>query len=177
MRKEAGCQWYNSIGLALSCSRGNFQTKLCWPNPVRGLKLLREPCFCHLKAIIVPNNGIVSESYEKIGKICMPRGEFKHRYWFFADAPNIGSDVCVIWKDLLWSSDSYRLLKNRGGCTIPLFQISVWCKKCVAARHYAVICKQLLNANDINRVRWVVVDLLYRMGRASISLKISARIA
>jgi hypothetical protein len=37
--------------------------------------------------------------------------------------------------------------------TIPLFQISVGCEKCVAARHYAVICKQLLNANDINRVR------------------------
>jgi hypothetical protein len=48
----------------------------------------------------------------------------------------------------------------RGGCAIPLFQISVWCEKCVAARHYAVICKQLLNANDINRVRWVVLDLL-----------------
>jgi hypothetical protein len=26
MRKEAGWQWYNSIGLALNCSRGNFQT-------------------------------------------------------------------------------------------------------------------------------------------------------
>ncbi len=43
--------------------------------------------------------------------------------------------------------------------TIPLFQISVRCEKCVAVRHYAVISKQLLNANDINRVRWVVLDL------------------
>jgi hypothetical protein len=51
------------------------------------------------------------------------------------------------------ASDSYRLLKYRGGFTIPMFQISVRCEKCVAARHYAVICKQLLNANDINRVR------------------------
>ncbi len=90
----------------------------------------------------------------------MPRGEFKHRYWFFADALNIGRNVNVIWKDLLWSSDSYRFLKYRGGCTIPLFQISVRCEKRVAARHYAVICKQLLYANDINRVRWVVLDLL-----------------
>jgi hypothetical protein len=90
----------------------------------------------------------------------MPRGEFKHRYWFFAAALNIGRNVSVIWKDLLLSSDSYRLLKYRGGCTIPWFQISVRCEKCVAARHYAVICKQLLNANDINRVRWVVLELL-----------------
>ena len=89
----------------------------------------------------------------------MPRGEFKHRYWFFTDAPNIGRNVSVIWKDLLWSSDSYRLLKYRGGCTIPLFQISVRCEKCGAARHYAVICKQLLISNDTNRVRWVVLGL------------------
>ncbi len=37
--------------------------------------------------------------------------------------------------------------------TIPLFQLSVRCGKCVAARDYAVICKQLLNANDIKRGR------------------------
>jgi hypothetical protein len=103
----------------------------------------------------------MSEAHEKIWETCMPRGEFKHRPWFFADAPNIGRNVSVIWKDLLWSSDSYRLLKYRGGCTLPLFQISVRCEKCVAARHYAVICKQLLNANEINRVRWVVLDLLH----------------
>ncbi len=29
-----------------------FSKNVCWPHPVRGLKLLREPCFCHLKAII-----------------------------------------------------------------------------------------------------------------------------
>jgi hypothetical protein len=38
-------------------------------------------------------------------------------------------------------------------CTIPLFQLSVRCEKCVAARHYAVICKHLLISNDRNRVR------------------------
>ncbi len=38
------------------------------------------------------------------------------------------------------------ILKYRGGCTIR-------CEKYVAARHYAVICKQLLNANYRNRVR------------------------
>jgi hypothetical protein len=53
MRKEAGRQWYHLIGLALSCSRGNFQTNWCRPHPVRGIKLLREPCFYYLQTIIV----------------------------------------------------------------------------------------------------------------------------
>jgi hypothetical protein len=51
-------------------------------------------------------------------------------------------------------------ISGRMYCTIPLFPLSVWCERCVAARHYAVICKQLLNANGINRVRWVVLGLL-----------------
>jgi hypothetical protein len=29
----------------------------------------------------------VSEDYEKIWETCTPRGEFNHRYWFFADPP------------------------------------------------------------------------------------------
>ncbi len=41
---------YHSISLALSFLRG--------PHPVRGLKLLGEPCFCHLKSIIVFKHGI-----------------------------------------------------------------------------------------------------------------------
>ncbi len=44
-------------------------------------------------------------------------------------------------------------------CTIP-FQISVQCENCAAARHNAVICKQLLNANYLNRVLWVVLEPL-----------------
>ncbi len=28
----------------------------------------------------------------------MPCGEFKYRYWFFADTPNIAWIVSVIWK-------------------------------------------------------------------------------
>ncbi len=51
MRKEAGLLWYHSIGLAFSCSRGNFHTNCCRPHPVRGIKLLREPCFYHLQTI------------------------------------------------------------------------------------------------------------------------------
>jgi hypothetical protein len=53
MRKEEGCQWYHSIGLVFSCSRGNFQTNWWRPHPLRGIKLLREPCLCHLQTIIV----------------------------------------------------------------------------------------------------------------------------
>ncbi len=53
-----------------------------------------------------------------------------------------------------------RHLKYGGGCTIPLFQLSVWCKKLVAARHYAVIWKQLSISNDRNRVHWEVCGLL-----------------
>ncbi len=53
MRKEAGLLWYHSIGLALSCSRGNFHTNCCRPHPVRGLKLPCEPCFYYLQTIIV----------------------------------------------------------------------------------------------------------------------------
>ncbi len=39
----------------------------------------------------------------------------------------------------------------RGRCTTASFQISLWCENGVAARHYDVICKQLLSANDRNR--------------------------
>jgi hypothetical protein len=38
----------------------------------------------------------VSDFYEKIRETYMPRGEFKHRYWFIADTPNIGKNFCVI---------------------------------------------------------------------------------
>jgi hypothetical protein len=32
---------------------GNFHTICCGPHPVRGLKLLREPCFYYFQTIIV----------------------------------------------------------------------------------------------------------------------------
>jgi hypothetical protein len=47
----------------------------------------------------------------------------------FTDFSNIGEDI------------QYRCFKVYDG------------EKCVAARHYAVICKQLLISNDRNRVR------------------------
>ena len=96
---------------------------------------------------------------KKIRETCMPRGEFKYRYWFFADTPNIAWIISAIWKDFLWRADLYRLLKYRGWCTIPMFQLSLRCEKFAAARHHSVIGNQLLFANNRNRVRWVVLCL------------------
>jgi hypothetical protein len=56
-------------------------------------------------------------------------------------------------------SDYYRHLKYRWGYTIALFQLSVWCEKCVAARHYDDTGKQFFISNERNRVRWVVLGL------------------
>ncbi len=89
----------------------------------------------------------------------MPRGEFKYLYCFFADTPNVAWTVSVIWKDLLWRPDFCRYLKQRGGCTIPMFQLSLLCEKYAAARHNSVIGNQLLFANNRNRFRWVVLCL------------------
>jgi hypothetical protein len=50
-------------------------------------------------------------------------------------------------------------ISGRMYSTIPLFQLSVWCEKCVAAQHYSVIGKQLLFANKRNRVRGAVLYL------------------
>ncbi len=67
--------------------------------------------------------------------------------------------LCALFEKIYDEADYYRHLKYRGGCTIPSFQLSVWCEKSVAARHYAVIWKQVLFANMRNRVRWVVLGL------------------
>jgi hypothetical protein len=48
---------------------------------------------------------------KKIRETCMSRGEFKYRYWFFADTPNIAWIFSGICKDLLCRLDFYRHLK------------------------------------------------------------------
>ncbi len=80
MRKEVGWKWENSIGLSLSYSRWDFQTNQCRPHPLRGIKLLSEPCFYYLKSMIVSQYRYSFGGLEKIRETCMPRGEFKHRY-------------------------------------------------------------------------------------------------
>jgi hypothetical protein len=73
MRKEAGCQWYHSIGLPLSYSRVSVAN-----NNYFQIAVLRRSFM------------------KKIRETCMPRGEFKYRYGFFADTPNIAWIVSVI---------------------------------------------------------------------------------
>ncbi len=68
--------------------------------------------------------------------------------------------LCVLFEKIYDEADYYRHLKYWGGCTIALFQLCVWCEKCVAAQHYADIGIQIFISNDRNRVRWVVLRLL-----------------
>jgi hypothetical protein len=53
MRTEVGKILYQLIGLSFTSSCRIFQKNLCIPHPVRGLKLINVPCFCHLKSILV----------------------------------------------------------------------------------------------------------------------------
>ncbi len=53
---------------------------------------------------------ITSEAYEKIRENYMPRGQFKHRYWFFADTPNIAGNCCVICK--IYNEEPIRFLPS-----------------------------------------------------------------
>jgi hypothetical protein len=99
----------------------------------------------------------VLEAYKKT---CMPHAQFKH-----CSLPTlqISLGIVALFEEIYYEVlilTVFSNIREDVHCTIPLFQLSVRCEKCVAARHYAVICKQLLNANDINRVRWVVLDLL-----------------
>ncbi len=87
--------------------------------------------------------------YFRLQSFFMKFGQFKHRYWY------LSRYLKIFIKTFRFLASS----QYRGGCTIALFQLNVWCEKCVAFRHYTVICKQLLISNDRNRVRWVVLGL------------------
>ncbi len=113
--------------VALSCSRGNVKPNWCSPHPVRGLKLLIETCFFYLQTIIVFQLRYSFGAYKKIRETCMPSGELNIATGAYT--PNIAKNSSVIWKDLWWWADPYRLLEYRVGCTIPLFQLSVWCEQ------------------------------------------------
>jgi hypothetical protein len=65
----------------------------------------------------------------------MPRGELNIAIGSLSTL-QISPGIVAIFEKIWWRADSYRRLKYRGGCTIPLFQFSVWCEKCVAARNY-----------------------------------------
>jgi hypothetical protein len=176
MRKEVGWIWYHSIGLDLSPSHRNFSKECLQIPSCERLKLLSEPCVCHLKTIIV------SQYRYTVGALWKNLWNLHATWWIQTSLlvlclhSKYCKEVFVIWKDS-WCADFYRRLKHRGGCTIPLFQLSVWFEKCVTARHYADIWKQLSFSNNRNRVRGVVLNLSQDGASTPISLKISARTA
>ena len=134
----------------LVSSRWNFRKNLCIPLPVRGPKTAQRTLFLSFEINNCFPITVLRRRRWKNPQNLMPRGN-----------SNIAIDIfdrsnSIIWKDFDGEARAnfYRHLKYRGGCTIQLFQLGVWCEKCVAAQHYAVICKQLLISNDRNRVRW-----------------------
>ncbi len=79
-----------------------------------------------------------------------PRGEFKRRY---VSSPTLQlslGNVALFEKisDFLIFEPSSQI----SGRMYTVVQLSVWREKCVTARHYADIGKQLLFANNRNRV-------------------------
>jgi hypothetical protein len=71
----------------------------------------------------------------------------------FLPTLQISLGIVALFEKIYDGEPIHRLFKYRGGCTTPLFQLSVSCEKGVTARHYSGIGKQLQFANDINRVR------------------------
>ncbi len=63
---------------------------------------------------------------------------------------------------------------NWGGCTIPLFQLSVWCEK-VCRSPTMMPCLEILSiSNNRNTLRWVLFGISQDGAFAQILLKISA---
>ncbi len=88
---------------------GNFISKLI---RIR-VKLDSDPLQSKIsEALDAQNAAIQGRNWVKYGKktfyavtkliLNLFFGKFKHRYWFFADTPNIASNCRVIWKDLWW---------------------------------------------------------------------------
>ncbi len=70
--------------------------------------------------------------------------------------------LLALFEKIYYGDPIFTVISNNGEdvhCTIPIFQLSVWCERWVAARHNRVIGNHLLFANNRNRVRWVVLCL------------------
>jgi hypothetical protein len=94
---------------------------------VRGLELLSETCFCHLKSILFPNIGIASELYEKIRETCMPRSEFKHRY-FPLPTLQISHGIVAFFEKIYHSESILTVISNIGEevqyrCINPVYDV------------------------------------------------------
>jgi hypothetical protein len=63
---------------------------------------------------LFPNIGIASDLYEKIRETCMPRGEFKHCYWSFADTPNIARGIVALFQKIYDSEPILTVVSNIG---------------------------------------------------------------
>jgi hypothetical protein len=57
---------------------------------------------------------MVSELYEKIQEACMPRGEFKHSYWFFTDTPNIAIVIVTLFEKIYNGKPILTVVSNIG---------------------------------------------------------------
>jgi hypothetical protein len=80
----------------------------------------------------------------KAGQLFITRSGENYTVFFFAQNCATG-----IEKSSSFHVEAEEVLYS----TIPLFQLSVCCEKCVADRRFSVIGKQLLISNDRNRVR------------------------
>ncbi len=121
--------------------------------------MFSEPCVCHLKSIILPNNER-RRMMKNPGKL--------YATWLIQTSQlilcrthQISLGIIALFVKIYYIEPILTVViyKYRGGCTIPLFQLTAWCEKCVAARHYADIGKQLLFTNNRNRVRGAVLGL------------------
>jgi hypothetical protein len=182
MRKEVGWQCYQSIGLHSNYYRCDFHTNLCKPHSVSGLKLKpwfchlqsiivsqhrMKNCWRYLNGfctIVKPPLGICllfgvflqvlcrSLQWRKsnyshatnVGKVPLPKLQTSHRFVALFEMIYYGSPIFTVISNIGEDVQLYN-------CT--MFQLIVWCEKFVAARHYAVICKQLLIWNYKNRTR------------------------
>jgi hypothetical protein len=74
---------------------------------------------------LFPNIGIASELYEKIRETCMPRGEFKHRYWSLPTL-QISPGIVALFEKINDSEPILTVVSNIGEeVQIPLLQLSV----------------------------------------------------
>ncbi len=79
----------------------------------------------------------MSEVCEKMRVTCKPRAQFKHRNYFFCRTPNFAR-IVTLFEKIYDEQPILTIISNIGEdvhCTIPLFQLSAWCEKCVAARY------------------------------------------
>ncbi len=153
MRKELVWKWYHSIGLPLIYYRWDFQTNQCRPHPARGLKLLREPCFYYLQTIIV------SKYRHSVGL----RHSFHIKHliattvlYILPDIWDDGNDRLAII-NLLNNGKNPTDIRNVSKEPTAMFEFTTrhasFVDFFIKLRHNTVIGKQLLFANNRNRVR------------------------